>query len=477
MSASNLSQSTKQLQVPLQDQSDDEDPEIDNNTTEDRSNSHIAIQNSDNDNNEHPQPQRIDTQALNGLRGIVAVHIMVFHSLLYSKLQWNILGSVQMPLFFLISGFIFGLSEGKQKYLPTKCCTELKKYPNSNPVNINDSEESSEDIPIHFDGRNYYQRRIARTIPLFYLINFLCIPLVFSGHGWVSDPITLIVALVYVIFACSTWFGQPTTLCGPSWFVSTIWFFYWCFPSLLPKLQRIPNDKKPKWIFKYFWIQLGVGVAIFIIMQFISPGLAFYVATFWPPSRLPVFIMGVIAGLLRSDGLGMRKSQNHWTQKKWIISANLNGGIMVALYVVLSVITIVWVDIGANIWVQLGYAYSQLEFIYALTFEGGESRVYKILTSRIALWLGRISYALYLIHEPFIQYICWIVYGNIKAPGCDYDDEDEDNPCNASWDEYNNKRLMPIWCIPILWIVSIIVAILLNRLIEEPMRKVLRPKR
>lgn len=37
-----------------------------------------------------------DTAALDGLRGVIAVHILLFHALLYSTLQWHIIGSAQV---------------------------------------------------------------------------------------------------------------------------------------------------------------------------------------------------------------------------------------------------------------------------------------------------------------------------------------------------------------------------------------------
>eukprot|EP01083_Nonionella_stella_P120033 359302_1 len=170
----------------------------------------------------------IDTEALNGLRGVLSVHIMIFHALFFSKLQINLLGSVQMSMFFLLSGYIFGLSEGKTKYKLTKCCTELKTFP--------DSETSDKK---HFDGGHFYQRRIARTLPLYYLTNIVCIPLIYGGYSWNRPPGTWDTYTVFVLtfFGVTTWFGKPVVLSGVSWFVSTIWFFYWIFPSLLPKLQ------------------------------------------------------------------------------------------------------------------------------------------------------------------------------------------------------------------------------------------------
>ena len=64
-----------------------------------------------------PKKPKINTLALNGLRGFVAVYIMIFHSFHYSKSGVDLLGSVWMPIFFLISGFIFGIVESKKNII------------------------------------------------------------------------------------------------------------------------------------------------------------------------------------------------------------------------------------------------------------------------------------------------------------------------------------------------------------------------
>merc|ERR1712173_466849 len=68
---------------------------------------------------------------------------------------------------------------------------------------------------------------------------------------------------------------------------------------------------------------------------------------------------------------------------------------------------------------------------------------------------GRISYGVYLIHLPVHQYISYIAYGQSAA----------------------ESLYIPIWCIPVMWIISVVLGILLNRFIEEPIRKKLRPSR
>jgi len=110
-----------------------------------------------------------ESQALVGLRGLVAFHIMVFHSVIFSKLQWDLVGSSQMPLFFLLSGFFLAYTSGKVKYSPTPCCAELCDAPEvQNPPRMN--------------AKHFYRRRISRTMPLFYICNVACIPLIWSGQ-------------------------------------------------------------------------------------------------------------------------------------------------------------------------------------------------------------------------------------------------------------------------------------------------------
>lgn len=48
---------------------------------------------------------------------------------------------------------------------------------------------------------------------------------------------------------------------------------------------------------------------------------------------------------------------------------------------------------------------------------------------------------------------------------------------DSEWNKFYDSRQIPMRNVPILWIVSIVVAVLLNRLVEEPMRALLRPSR
>jgi peptidoglycan/LPS O-acetylase OafA/YrhL len=191
-----------------------------------------------------------ESEALLGLRGLVAFHIMIFHSFRYSKLRWDLVGSSQMPLFFLLSGFFVAYTSGKVKYAGTPCCSE-----------ICDAPEDAD--PQRMDAKHFYRRRIARTLPLYYVCNVASIPLIGSGHGWVTPELAAI-ALTLMVTCTSSWLLMPIVLDGPSWFVSTLWFYYWCFPSLLPKLQAYSVEQKLAGIRNHFLIQMIVGWILLI---------------------------------------------------------------------------------------------------------------------------------------------------------------------------------------------------------------------
>merc|ERR1712227_355593 len=84
----------------------------------------------------------VNMSAHGGLRGILALHVALFHFLLFSDLKLHTCGNVHMPFFFLLSGFSLSAT-----------------YPN---LDINTSWLAL---------KGFYQNRLARCLPVFYLCN------------------------------------------------------------------------------------------------------------------------------------------------------------------------------------------------------------------------------------------------------------------------------------------------------------------
>ena len=68
------------------------------------------------------------------------------------------------------------------------------------------------------------------------------------------------------LFAINTWllpynnFGPN----GPSWTICTLFFWYWCFPFILPRLQRLRDVEIAHGIVKYFWLNIGIAILLLI---------------------------------------------------------------------------------------------------------------------------------------------------------------------------------------------------------------------
>ena len=76
-----------------------------------------------------PGPPRTSQryEALDGVRGLAALWIMLFHSVFYSDANVDghasLNGSMLMTLFFVLSGFSLAITEGRTLWGPTPCCT------------------------------------------------------------------------------------------------------------------------------------------------------------------------------------------------------------------------------------------------------------------------------------------------------------------------------------------------------------------
>ena len=68
------------------------------------------------------------------------------------------------------------------------------------------------------------------------------------------------------VFAINTWV-LPYQNFSPnesSWTISTLFFWYWCFPFILPRLQRLTDRQLGRRIVKYFWLSVGLGLLVLI---------------------------------------------------------------------------------------------------------------------------------------------------------------------------------------------------------------------
>ena len=109
-----------------------------------------------------------DKGSLNGLRGIFSFHVMVFHAcrVLGTRPKLNLYGHIDMPIFFLLSGFSLALTYGRTKW-------DVSSLTCRNTSTKGVSEVAYAETPTKqakiFNAWEFYKKRMIRILPLHYL--------------------------------------------------------------------------------------------------------------------------------------------------------------------------------------------------------------------------------------------------------------------------------------------------------------------
>merc|ERR1711975_56646 len=456
----------------------------------------------------------VNMSAHGGLRGILALHVALFHFLLFSDLKLHTCGNVHMPFFFLLSGFSLSAT-----------------YPN---LDINTSWLAL---------KGFYQNRLARCLPVFYLCNAVGIILTYFGHG--PHKTEFVSALVNSIFAICTWKnGEGPSFNGPGWTVSTLMAFYWLFPvfnalarhavtapRINPYLQLVfgglisaslfygaffltmarsvssvgsntalavamvgggaatcvgsmPSIAGGGWLDRMWWLQLALGAALFRGVYWVGDG--YWTCTGWPLSRFPVFLMGCLAGqqccVENSNGAKLLWAGKVRLEAEWARFVDRAGVVYCTLLVVASIAEYMNDYLQANniylrcsIMMQLLCPALQLSIMVGLTQDGGLSMIARICCSRTISFMGRISMSLYLVHMPVQSCLMIILRGPFPTYGDGSKNYCETRPVSLEcYERFDKYFFLPWWGIIVSTVVSLIAAYFIERYVEAPMRNLLR---
>jgi peptidoglycan/LPS O-acetylase OafA/YrhL len=134
------------------------------------------------------------------------------------------------------------------------------------------------------------------------------------------------------------------------------------------------------------------------------------------------------------------------------------------------------------VWLQAIICFTQLDFIVTITQCEGESLSSIVLRHPWVQWLGELSMCIYLIHVPVLYYICWAIKGSSASypheMDCSKYDKDttEYNNCDQEVSDFQDARELKIWAVPIVMVISVILAAVLYYGIEKPCREAWKVK-
>ena len=237
-------------------------------------------------------PRKIDTKALTGLRGVVALHIAIGHYSAFG-LGVDLVGGASLALFYILSGYIMTIGYASKLIHPDINQRRLAK-----PLN----------------KKRFMVNRIARLFPLYWFTNLWIFPFILmigldgcgEFQGCISPAgnlgVTLLLQNMWLI-PFNPWLPMggkvPMPLSGVTWTIQTMFLFYIIFPYVIPFLATLRNRVKNLSVAVdcLYYLQMIIYFALLIWGQIVSPNIAYWTARAFPPGRTPVFMMGCVLAL------------------------------------------------------------------------------------------------------------------------------------------------------------------------------------
>lgn len=352
---------------------------------------------------------------LNFLRFVAALFIVLFHygrgappfSLPRVK-QIALMGPAVVSFFFVLSGFILAYV-----YAPNK---EGK-------------------IP----WLNFMLKRLTRIYPLYVVAILAIIP-----FRWGDTPHTMTGLLLDLTFL-QTWVPPyPLALNGPAWAMSVIFAFYVCFPLLYPWMLK-RGTRFSVWFAGGFWLLSQIVSLVLYNFWYEGPNTFSHdFLNYNPLFHLNAFLIGMAASMVFKERQNTDSGGKKYRTSQLVIPVLLFLGAALYRNELQKLVPF-------NILYSNGLlAPIYLWIIYGVARDSG--RLSDLLSRKVLLQLGAISFSVYLLQSPMVQ-----VYGRAFQERVE-----------------NIMPWMHEYHFYLYLLILIAAAFLVQRLYELPMQKFLR---
>ncbi len=236
-----------------------------------------------------------------------------------------------------------------------------------------------------FQAHAFMIRRIARIYPLHFITLLVMAGVYFTPLQWGAQAIlppeaTPIRSFFYNLLMIHGWgVDDDLSFNRPSWSISAEWFAYLCFPFIIGRLLKIrPNILLPMATGVFFYLWMWGYQAM--------PDRTITTLTFdFSPFRIaPEFIIGMALYLW---SLNIRSLPQHMP---CVFLAIFSGACLIFMY--------------CQVW-DIFIVACFIPIIFFATLTSRETKGCAWLCNDFFVWLGEISYALYMVHFPVMTIV------------------------------------------------------------------------
>jgi len=305
---------------------------------------------------------------IDGLRALAVLSVIIFHM----NPGWLPGGFIGVDVFFVISG-----------YLITK-------------IIHREITEGS------FSFLNFYNRRIKRILPVFFTVIAVCLivgyfillPYDYIRLGRSSFSTLAFASNIYFPASSGGYFGGTSTLpLLHSWSLAVEEQYYFIWPiTLILLLKIIPSSKNLIYILVAIASVSFIGATLVALSDSMLTRWNYYLL----PSRAGELLVGSILAILINNGKELRTSSN-WSAVG-----------LVAIFASFFFVSKNSLFPGINaLWACLGVAF--------IIYSNPVNPINRALSIKPLVYVGLLSYSLYLWHWPVLAFIRYITPDNQAA--------------------------------------------------------------
>lgn len=300
---------------------------------------------------------------LDGLRGAAILSVMAFHA----GAPFLKGGFIGVDIFFVLSGFL----------ITSLLASEYDRY---GSVSL----------------KNFYMKRVLRLAPaLILLLLAFCLAsfMFLSNQKAISNYVDSIISLFYLSNWARAFSLHPPDFLGHTWSLSIEEQFYIVWPILLLTLLRFSSSRKVVVFFTVSLALLAWAFRVYLHMKGATPERLYNGLD----TRADALMVGCALGVAYASGFFNKQALKIMPSRILAFIATVSALILLAF------------SVGAN-WrapYMYQFAFFAIEILTAFIvidiMANNRSILRRIVATRVLVWVGSISYGLYLWHYPIYR--------------------------------------------------------------------------